>query len=177
VISFGSAPAQINLVQSAAGGAAQSDNYDLIATVGQTSPAAVANGSQFTLYSGFIYTLDISAFDIVEAPFNLSYGIKQENYRIISIPAIVHKPHPMDVLVDDLGEYNKKKWRLFDTLDGKKAGTEYPNTRYFDPGVGLFIIIRENNKTFDIENGSWVEIKCVAFFPTLLQIPNKNLLD
>lgn len=145
------------LTQSTAGGTAASGNYKLFATVGQVSPPDIASSSQFTLYSGFIYSLGLSKFDTAKADFSLAYGSSEKNYRIISVPAVLNKPDPEAVLVDDLGGYNKKEWRLFDCTDGKNANTEFPDTRDLTPGVGLYLIVKSPGKTFDIEDGAWLE--------------------
>lgn len=157
VMSFGHTLAQTSMVQSTAGGSAESPNFTLVATVGQVSPADMASSNNFTLQSGFIYTLGLSSFENTSALFSLSPGSKQGNYRIISVPAALNNPDPQDVLEDDLGGYDKKKWRLFDCQDGNKASVEYPNTRDLTPGVGLFLIVKESGKTFDIEGGYWLE--------------------
>jgi len=144
-------------VQSTAGGAAQSSDHSLLATVGQLSSPETASSEQHILYSGFIYTVGFATFDAETASFHLSYGKTQQNYRLISIPAILNDPDPAAILEDDLGKYDKKHWRLFDCQDGKKANVEFPNTRDLTPGVGLFIIVKESGDTIDIENGAWLE--------------------
>jgi hypothetical protein len=42
------------------------------------------------------------------------YGRDAVNYALFSVPFELDKPTPKDVLVDDLGPYDKKKWRFFE---------------------------------------------------------------
>jgi hypothetical protein len=46
--------------QSTAGGLAQSNSFNLVATVGQLMPGGEANSAQFSLFGGFAYTLDVT---------------------------------------------------------------------------------------------------------------------
>jgi hypothetical protein len=62
------------------------------------------------------------------------------------------------VLEDDLGEYNKKKWRLFGFSNGRYV--EFPNAGadVFTPGQSLFLIVKESNKTIDAGPGQSIRI-------------------
>lgn len=173
------------LAQSTAGGFAKSDNFGLYAVIGQVSPPDFATSNQYALSSGFIHALKLSAFTDVNASFSLAPGTKKENYRLISVPAALNSPHPRDFLEDDLGKYDKKSWRLFDCLDGRKANVEYPNTRSLTPGVGLFLIVKEGGKTIDLGAGEWLEILSCAIElhpgynfignPYLMELTSANL--
>jgi len=50
-----------NSVQSTAGGTASSISFSIVATIGQPSPPGQASAGQFTLSSGFIFTLEVAA--------------------------------------------------------------------------------------------------------------------
>lgn len=151
-----SSRAQETAITSAGGGEAGSTNYRLLGIIGQSSPAGIASGSQYSLLSGFMYALNTNAFSNSAASFSLSPGTEQKNYRLVSVPAVLADPNPGKVLSDDLGEYNKKEWRLFDCTDGKKIDVEYPKTRDFKPGVALCLITKDKSN-IDVENGSLIE--------------------
>ena len=91
------------------------------------------------------------------APSPLKSGTKQSSYQIISIPADLDDPSPGNVL-SILEKQSKKKWRLFDCNDGKNINIEYPHPdiRNFDPGVGMFLIVKESGKQIKLQNGSFV---------------------
>jgi hypothetical protein len=52
---------QTGYVQSSAGGTATAGTFALVATAGQPSPIGQATAGQLTLFSGFIYTLDVAS--------------------------------------------------------------------------------------------------------------------
>ncbi|MFQ5823329.1 MAG: FG-GAP-like repeat-containing protein [bacterium] len=93
-------------------------------------------------------------FTTLTAPNVLDSGTKSDAYRIISIPARLDNPSPGTIL-NFLGEY-KKKWRLFDSEDGRNINIEFPNTRNFDPGVGLLLIVKESGQRITAGAGSFL---------------------
>lgn len=219
--------AQNNYVQSTAGGTTTAGSVSLVATAGQPSPVGQATAGQFTLFSGFIYTLDVAAITLQTPPSSeigksvpiiwsvaggtvanvkielsrdnggtfqtivattpndgtenvtfgppvssqarlrvsdvlsgaapgisgvfsitaqrfatiatsITGGALQTAYRMLSFPASLDDPTAKTVLEDDLGAYDKTKWRLFDYVNGNFV--EYSNTRAFDSGRALFLI-------------------------------------
>lgn len=57
-----------NSVQSTAGGTATAGSFSIVATTGQPSPVGQATAGQFTLFSGFIHTLDVAAIAVPMPP-------------------------------------------------------------------------------------------------------------
>ncbi len=105
-------------------------------------------------------------------------ALKGKEYRMVSFPADMDKPHIDDVLIDDLGPYNPYSWRCFtwqyfgyaefsDTLS-------YEDSLYFnaEPGRAFWIITNEN-KTFDVDTGYTVSTD--ASFDFNLQ-PHWNMI-
>jgi Leucine-rich repeat (LRR) protein len=76
-----------------------------------------------------------------------------EFYRMISIPLNLISPGIDNVLSDDLGEYNKKEWRLFRWLNG--AYREHPTIGDLDPGIAFWLILKDT-KTIDFPAGNTV---------------------
>jgi hypothetical protein len=60
-------------------------------------------------------------------------------------------------LVDDLGTYDKKRWRFFDwQADPNTAelkNLEFPNTAEMSPGKAFWLTIREAGKVLDTGAG------------------------
>lgn len=74
-------------------------------------------------------------------PYN-SFGSDVSNYRIISIPLNLEKKSIKDVLADNLGDYDKTKWRVFRYQNGKN--TELTGTTSFELGRGYWLIVKNN---------------------------------
>ncbi|MCP3977621.1 MAG: DUF11 domain-containing protein [bacterium] len=82
-------------------------------------------------------------------------GSEQSAYRMISVPMELDDPRPIDVLEDDLGPYNTENWRLFG-LGGAQTWLEQPDGGNFEPGVGMFLIVRESGLVIDAGPGRTV---------------------
>ena len=78
-------------------------------------------------------------------------GTERTAYRLISVPIQLDNPSPQAVLVDELGRYNIKKWRLFGFINGKYV--EFPHAGAFTPGHSLFLIVKDPNKIIDAGPG------------------------
>lgn len=70
---------------------------------------------------------------------------------LISIPLILNKPYPEDVLEDDLGDYDVTEWRFFEYKKGEFI--EFPNTSMFVPGKGFLLITKKDSIEFDTGSG------------------------
>ncbi len=69
------------------------------------------------------------------------------NYRILSIPLELMDGNVRSVFEDDLGIYDKKKWRIFRYIPSSNRFQEYQNgLNEVIPGEGLFFIQKENNQ-------------------------------
>ena len=68
-------------------------------------------------------------------------------YWMLSIPFNLADGDAEVVLGDDLGPYDKSKWRLFRWKNG--AYEEYPNIDDFTPGRGFWLITKDE-KTIDV---------------------------
>jgi hypothetical protein len=70
-------------------------------------------------------------------------------YRIISVPIAMDNPDARAILEDDLGQYDRKKWRVFEWLQpnqpsGAPQRAEPPDASItLKPGKGVWLITRE----------------------------------
>jgi photosystem II stability/assembly factor-like uncharacterized protein len=84
------------------------------------------------------------------------YGGDQNAYRLFSVPLDVDDKSPETVLEDDLGRYDKKKWRFYELRDdyyklpaGTSIYTEFPNTGEMTPGKAFWLIVKDSSKVID----------------------------
>ncbi|MDZ7344935.1 MAG: hypothetical protein ONA90_10535, partial [candidate division KSB1 bacterium] len=94
----------------------------------------------------------------------LPFGRDQSNYTLFSIPFQLDNPALKAVLEDDLGPYDKKKWRLFEyrpDLTGDNAWVEYTAASIspFKPGNAFFMIVSEANKVITSGAGRTVSTR------------------
>ncbi len=94
-------------------------------------------------------------------------GIKSDAYRMISLPIQVDKSLPADVLEDDLGEYNKQKWRFYEWNAPDSLFAEYPNVSPLRPGYAFWLITSMKDVT--ITSGPGTSVNTVEPFVMLLQ--------
>ncbi|HEX6890268.1 MAG TPA: kelch repeat-containing protein [Chryseolinea sp.] len=71
----------------------------------------------------------------------LRHGDTESAYQIISVPLHLDEKTVLSVFGDELGEYNIKKWRLYDFKDNENR--EYPVFNDIVPGKGYWLITRE----------------------------------
>ncbi|UCE07258.1 MAG: T9SS type A sorting domain-containing protein, partial [bacterium] len=83
-------------------------------------------------------------------------GSEQKAFRMISLPLIIDNPKPDAVLEDDLGPYNRKKWRLFHYNTQSGTYDEFPGTDEFYPGKAFWLIVKDHGKTIDSGIGTSV---------------------
>ena len=83
-------------------------------------------------------------------------GSEQNAFRMISIPIIIDNPKPDAVLEDDLGPYDRKKWRLFHYNTQSGAYDEFPGTGEFSPGKAFWLIVKDADKIIDSGIGASV---------------------
>jgi len=76
----------------------------------------------------------------------------QSAYRLISVPLNLDDNSPTAVLEDDLGPYNKKKWRFFE-LRPDQSYSEFPNTSAMVSGNAFWLLVREADKVIDTGPG------------------------
>jgi len=90
-------------------------------------------------------------------------GEDSTRYQLFSIPYDLDNSSPMAVLTDDLGPYDKKKWRFFDYKGDNPPGQRYlegDEARPFVPGRSFFVITREENIVVDSGPGITVQTVC-----------------
>lgn len=80
-------------------------------------------------------------------------GTAQSAYRLFSIPFTLHNPDPADVLLDDLGEYDIKKWRFFELLADQNYA-EFGATGLMLPGKAFWLIVSSPGFTIDSGPGT-----------------------
>ncbi|NOZ75697.1 MAG: DUF1565 domain-containing protein [FCB group bacterium] len=74
-------------------------------------------------------------------PTGITNGTGVQDYQLISFPMQAANNTPTDILVDDLGNYDKTKWRFFTY----EAGTwlEFADITSIDPGQSYFLIVKD----------------------------------
>ncbi|MBN2011655.1 VCBS repeat-containing protein [candidate division KSB1 bacterium] len=77
------------------------------------------------------------------------FGSDQKAFRMISFPLVMDDPSPHAVLEDDLGPYDRKKWRLFYFNSQANSYNEFPSTGDFKPGKAFWLIVKDSNQTID----------------------------
>ncbi|MDZ7273399.1 MAG: choice-of-anchor D domain-containing protein [candidate division KSB1 bacterium] len=85
-------------------------------------------------------------------PVPLVSGDSTTSYQLISIPYDLDDGNAINVLKDDLGDYDAKQWRLFDYLPQNPPATRWQEgtkARTFTPGRAFFAITRKQNTVFD----------------------------
>jgi hypothetical protein len=84
-------------------------------------------------------------------------GSSQTGYHLISLPIDANNKKPEAVLADDLGSYDRKRWRFFewrtDSATASLANVEFPNTADMAPGKAFWLIIRDAGKIVDTGAG------------------------
>jgi hypothetical protein len=83
-------------------------------------------------------------------------GSEQKAFRMISVPIIIDNPKPDAVLEDDLGPYDRKKWRFFHYNTQSGTYDEFPDTDGFSPGKAFWLIIKDSDKIIDSGIGTSV---------------------
>jgi len=71
----------------------------------------------------------------------ISSGTSVANYQLLSFPGTAADRTPNDILVDDLGAYDSKKWRFFSY--GSGDWIEFANINAIDPGKSYFLIVKD----------------------------------
>lgn len=83
--------------------------------------------------------------------FNSPLALTSRLYRMISVPADLNDSSALGVLLDDLGQYNPARWRLFRWE--KDRNVEHPAiSSRFTPGKS-FWLVTQSVTGFDIDNG------------------------
>lgn len=83
-------------------------------------------------------------------------GGSESSYRMISVPLNVQNNTPLDVLADDLGQYDPNVWRLFQYNAASDRYVEHPNVGLFTPGKSFWLIVRDANRVIDSGVGATV---------------------
>jgi len=82
-------------------------------------------------------------------------GGEQSAYRLFSMPLDLDNKNPRAILEDDLGAYNKKKWRFYE-LQANQPGQPYaeiPDTSKMAPGKAFWLIVKEAGQIIDTGPG------------------------
>jgi hypothetical protein len=112
-------------------------------------------------------------------------GSEQNAYRLISMPLDLNDKRPSAIFEDNLGVYNKKKWRLF-ALRSDQTYIEFSDTLELTSGKAFLLIVKDPGKI--INTGAGKSNRTDKSFaiplyrewnfignPFDLQIPLKNL--
>jgi len=90
------------------------------------------------------------------------FGSDQSNYALFSVPFELDKNTPKEVLEDDLGAYDRTKWRFYEYRPEMSPNglIEYnsaaPTISLFVPGRAFFMIVSDQNKVIDSGAGKTV---------------------
>jgi hypothetical protein len=85
-------------------------------------------------------------------PVPLIAGEDSTNYQLFSVPYDLDTSGVLNVLEDDLGDYDDTQWRLFDYKTDNPEATRFregANARPFVPGRSFFLITRKENIVVD----------------------------
>ncbi len=77
------------------------------------------------------------------------HGSEQTDYRLFSVPLQVEDSSLKAILVDDLGEYNKVKWRFFKD----DSTNEYGQLSKIIPGKAYWLIVKDKKNPIDTGGG------------------------
>ena len=99
-------------------------------------------------------------------------GAESTAYRLVSVPMQLEDSSAASVLLDDLGKYDRKKWRLFGLGNGQDL-VEFPDAGDFALGRSLFLIVKDPGKVIDAGPGQ--SIKTDREFTMTLK-PGHNLI-
>ena len=98
---------------------------------------------------------------------DLTFGDSENDYQIISIPLVQYDNKITSILNDDLGKYNKRKWRMFHYQNNKLAENG-GNLNTTEPGKGYWLIARKKS-TVDTEAGNTVQVHQQKLFEITLK--------
>jgi len=80
------------------------------------------------------------------------FGSEQNAYRLISMPLDLDKKTAKEILEDNLGTYDKKKWRFF-ALRPDQNYTEISDSLMMTSGKAYLLIVKEPGKIIDTGAG------------------------
>jgi ELWxxDGT repeat protein len=89
-------------------------------------------------------------------PFTV-FGSTQDKYRIISVPLELNSKSLSDLLVDDLGTYDKKLWRMYRYENAEGKTVEMSTSSSIETGKGYWLIVKDT-KTLDTSLGKTVSV-------------------
>ncbi len=96
----------------------------------------------------------------------LTFGDSENDYQMIAIPLVQYNSKISSILNDDLGKYNKRKWRMFHYGEGTLAENEN-GLSVMEPGKGYWLIARKE-AVVDTEAGNTVEVHQQKLFEITL---------
>ncbi len=98
---------------------------------------------------------------------SLTFGDSENDYQMISIPLVQYDNKISSILNDDLGKYNKRKWRMFH-YQNNKLSENGKNLSTMEPGKGYWFIARKKH-TVDTEAGNTVQVHQQKLFEITLK--------
>jgi uncharacterized delta-60 repeat protein len=112
------------------------------------------------------FTTQMPAVGVFSIPVEIAQGLRKEEaqpsgneqnaYRLISMPLDLDDRSAKAVVEDNLGLYNKKKWRLFALNANQQEYVEFPDfadTVKMDPGRAFLLIVNDPGKFIDTGAG------------------------
>lgn len=115
----------------------------------------LSNGQQVLTYPELDPEIRPAVIQVAVNNYTASLTLQGMTYQMISVPLQLSNTHVLNVLQDDLEQYNPEQWRLFRWENGDYV--EYPDiTANFTPGTAFWLITRYGG-SFDVENGLSVD--------------------
>ena len=116
----------------------------------------VSDAGNNTIFDQSDLTFSISTrrVNVLTKPGTQTSGTLQNAYRLFSVPLHLDNQNIGFQLTDDLGQYDIKKWRLFDYQGGDWI--EYSSSMEFSPGRSFFLIVAESDKELDVSSGTCI---------------------
>ncbi len=131
--------------------------------VGPTSGSACSGSDKWISLSTKLPSQGITRVDSDGKPVPLNAGETELSYQLFSVPVQLEFPTIDSVLVDDLGPYDDKQWRIFDYLPQNSANNRWvegAGIRDFKPGRAFFLITRKEDIIIDSGPGSTRRTVC-----------------
>jgi len=115
---------------------------------------AFFSGADTRLPPSGVFSIPITIAQSLKKGDEQPHGSEQNAYRLISVPLNLEDKNAKAVFEDNLGTYNKKKWRLFALRPDNQGYFEFSDTLKMNPGKAFMLIVKEAGKFIDTGSGT-----------------------
>jgi Secretion system C-terminal sorting domain len=112
-----------------------------------TSTDALNNSSRDPANGVIALQVSVSGEGLVKETAQPS-GSAQTAYRLITFPLDIDNKNSTSIFNDDLGNYDKTKWRMFE-LENAQTYKENSSSLKIKPGIAYWLIVNDANKKID----------------------------